>query len=289
MCPAHRKEILDKIRKLLDDKSPVLCVSTQLIEAGVDVDFGVVIRYTAGLDSIAQAAGRCNRNGKQKGVDGNPKAGRVHVVNPAVENLSSLKDIQCGKDITERLLDDVDAGLENFGGNLLAPQALARYFDYYFFARRQEMDYPVSAQMVGRDDTLLNLLSTNFKTVHDYGTNHNSAPSIYFRQSFMAAARAFKVIDAPTRGVIVPYGKTGRELINELCGAFEVEKQFKLLRRAQQYTVNVFPYQLEQLQKAGALHEIQDDVDILYLDTRYYSKEFGLSLNLEGLMEAHCV
>ena len=96
MCPAHRKEILDKIRKLLDDESPVLCVSTQLIEAGVDVDFGAVIRYTAGLDSIAQAAGRCNRNGKQKDTDGNPKAGRVHVVNPAVENVDRLKDIQCG-------------------------------------------------------------------------------------------------------------------------------------------------------------------------------------------------
>ena len=63
MCPTHRKEMLNEIRKLLADKSPVLCVSTQLIEAGVDVDFGAVIRYTAGLDSIAQAAGRCNRNG----------------------------------------------------------------------------------------------------------------------------------------------------------------------------------------------------------------------------------
>lgn len=279
MCPAHRKEILAKIRKLLDDKSPVLCVSTQLIEAGVDVDFGAVIRYMAGLDSIAQAAGRCNRNGSRE-------TGRVHVVNPAVENVDRLKDIQCGKDITERLLDDVEKGIEDFGGSLLAPQAMARYFDYYFFARRQEMDYPVSAETFGRDDTLLNLLSINSLAMDEYGRNHDTAPNIYLRQSFRSAARAFKVIDAPTRGIIVPYDKAGRELINDLCSAFEVEKQFKLLRRAQQYTVNVFPHVLEQLQKNEAVHEIQDGVDILYLsDARYYNQSFGLSQTPEGTME----
>jgi len=282
MCPAHRKEILDQVRKLLADESPVLCVSTQLIEAGVDVDFGAVIRYTAGLDSIAQAAGRCNRNGRRE-------TGRVHVVNPAVENIDRLKDIQCGKGITERLLDDIEAGIEDFGGNLLAPQAMERYFYYYFFARSQEMDYPVSAQMVGRDDTLLNLLSLNSLAVDEFGRDHDAIPNIYLRQSFMSAARAFKVIDAPTRGIIVPHGKTGQELIHDLCSAFDVEKQFKLLRRAQQYTVNVFPQDLERLQKAGAVHEIQNGVDILYLsDARYYNQAFGLSQTPEGNMEVLC-
>ncbi len=286
MCPAHRKEILDEIRQLLDDESLVLCISTQLIEAGVDVDFGAVIRYTAGLDSIAQAAGRCNRNGKQKDADGNPKVGRVHVVNPAVENIDRLKDIQCGKGITERLLDDVEAGSEDFGGNLIGPKAIERYFEYFFFDRHQEMDYPVSAQTVGRDDTLLNLLSSNSLAMDEYGRNYGTAPNIYLRQSFMSAARAFKVIDAPTRGIIVPYGEAGRDLINDLCSAFEVEKQFELLRRAQQYTVNVFPQDLERFQKAGAVHEIQKGVDILYLsDTRYYNQSFGLSQTPEGTME----
>ncbi len=286
MCPAHRKEILDKIGKLLDEESPVLCVSTQLIEAGVDVDFGAVIRYTAGLDSIAQAAGRCNRNGKQKDADGNPKAGRVHVVNPAVENLDRLKDIQCGKDITERLFRDVEDGIEDFGGNLIGPKAIERYFEYFFFARHQEMDYPVSAQTVGRDDTLLNLLSINSLAMDEFKRTHSAVPNIYLRQSFMSAARAFKVIDAPTRGIIVPYGEAGRDLVNDLCSAFEVEKQFELLRRAQQYTVNVFPYVLDQLQKAGAVHTIQKDVDILYLsDARYYNQSFGLSQTPEGTME----
>lgn len=287
MCPAHRKEILAQIRKLLNAKSPVLCVSTQLIEAGVDVDFGAVIRYTAGLDSIAQAAGRCNRNGKQKDADGNPKAGRVHVVNPMEENVDRLKDIQCGKDITERLFADVEAGMENFEGNLIGPKAIERYFEYFFFARHQEMDYPVSAQTIGRDDTLLNLLSVNSMALEEYRRTHqDTAPTIYLKQSFMSAARSFKVIDAPTRGIIVPYGEAGRDLINKLCSTHEVEKQFKLLRRAQQYTVNIFPHVLDQLQKAGAVHEIQPDVDVHYLaDSRYYNQAFGLSQTPEGIME----
>ncbi len=284
MCPSHRKEILGQIRKLLDDKSPVLCVSTQLIEAGVDVDFGAVIRYTAGLDSIAQAAGRCNRNGERA-------TGRVHVVNPASENVDRLTDIQCGKGITERLLNDVEAGMEDFGGDLLAPQAMERYFQYYFFDRRQVMDYPVTADAVGRDDNLLNLLSINSSAMSEYQRNNQgAAPTIYLRQSFKSAARAFKVIDAPTRGIIVPYGKPGQELIIDLCKAFEVEKQFKLLRKAQQYTVNVFPQDLEHFHKAGAVHEIQNGVDILYLmDSRYYNPAFGLSRMPEGNMEVLCV
>lgn len=283
MCPAHRKKILAEIRGLLEGKSPVLCVSTQLIEAGVDVDFGAVIRYTAGLDSIAQAAGRCNRNKRRE-------VGRVHVVNPADENLDMLIDIRVGKEVTERLLDDQKSGAENFDGGMIAPQAMKRYFEYYFFARKDEMDYPISREVVGRDDSLLNMLSINRKAVADYGREHDSAPNIYLRQSFMTAAKAFKVIDAPTRGIIVPYGSEGKGLIGELCGAFEVEKQFQLLRRAQQFTVSVFPHQLEKLQKEKVLHEIQDGVDILYLvDVRYYNEDFGLSLMPEGKMEVHCV
>ena len=148
------------------------------------------------------------------------------------------------------------------------------------------MDYPVSAQTVGRDDTLLNLLSSNSLAVDEFKREHSAVPNIYLRQSFMSAARAFKVIDAPTRGIIVPYGEAGRDLINDLCSAFEVEKQFELLRRAQQYTVNVFPQDLEKLQKTGAVHAIQKDVDILHLsDARYYNQSFGLSQTPEGTME----
>ena len=65
MCPVHRQEVLQTVRQRLMDGLPCRVVSTSLIEAGVDVDFPAVYREMAGLDSILQAAGRCNRNGKR--------------------------------------------------------------------------------------------------------------------------------------------------------------------------------------------------------------------------------
>nr|WP_278842487.1 helicase-related protein [Melissococcus plutonius] len=68
MCPAHRKQILKEINVKLNAKNQqrkLVCITTQLIEAGIDISFEAVIRSSAGLDSIAQAAGRCNRNGEQ--------------------------------------------------------------------------------------------------------------------------------------------------------------------------------------------------------------------------------
>jgi len=281
MCPAHRKVDLEAIRQHLDEDhhDPMICISTQLIEAGVDVDFGSVIRFAAGLDSIAQAAGRCNRNGKRG-------TATVHVVNPTEENLGMLKDIKVGKEKAERVLDDFDKNPNKYGNDRIGPEAMHWYYENYFFSRKNEMDYPVSANENGRDDSLFNMLSINYFAVHEYGQRHGHAPNIYLRQSFMSAAKAFKAIDAPTQGVIVPYGKKGEKLIADLCGAFEVEKQYRLLRDAQQFTVNVFSSTLKKLQQAGAVYSIQDGVDILHLDPRYYSKTFGLSTEPVERMEA---
>lgn len=284
MCPAHRKAILAEIRERLDKQLPTLCISTQLIEAGVDVDFGAVIRFTAGLDSIAQAAGRCNRNGRHE-------QGHVHIVNarPEDEKLNRLPDILIGQEKAIRVMTDFEANPERYGCNLLGPEAMAWYYQNYFYDRAPAMDYPITEQALGRDDTLLNLLSVNAQAVADYGRAKGHAPDIYLRQSFMAAARAFKAIDAPTRGVIVPHGAMGHEIITALCAAYLPDKEFKLLRRAQQFTVNLFPQALELLAMAGVVKEIQEGTGILFLtDARYYSDEFGLSETPEGKMEVLC-
>lgn len=82
MCGAHRKDVIAHIKERLKakregrDTRPLRVVSTQLVEAGVDIDFPVVYRALAGLDSIAQAAGRCNREGRMQGL------GRVVVFVP---------------------------------------------------------------------------------------------------------------------------------------------------------------------------------------------------------------
>jgi len=284
LCPAHRKAILADVRVQLKAGNRLICVSTQLIEAGVDVDFGAVIRFAAGLDAIAQAAGRCNRNGKQA-------TGRVHVINPRPEdeNLGRLTDIRMGRDSAARVLHDFAADPDKFAHNPLGPEAMRWYYQNYFHARHDEMDYPVARDALGHDDTLLELLSGNRKASHEFGQRNPGKQQLPLRQSFMAAATAFKSIDAPTQGVIAPYGDEGKELINDLGAAFEVERQFDLLRRAQQYTVNVFPHELARLQNAHAIYPVQTETTILHLDPRYYSPEFGLVTEPIGSMETYCV
>lgn len=78
MCSAHIMEVIKLIKQKLKDNEPVRVISTQLVEAGVDIDFPVVYRAFAGLDSIIQAAGRCNREGKLNHVG---KLGQVFVFN----------------------------------------------------------------------------------------------------------------------------------------------------------------------------------------------------------------
>ena len=258
-CSAHRSAIFAIIKARLKAKQPVLCFSTQLIEAGVDIDFASVIRFLAGLDSIAQAAGRCNRNAALDKAS-------VHVVNPATETIDQLMDIKVGKDKAGRILREMQ------DKDLLAPDVMALYFKYYFYERADQMVYPVSDKIAERDDSLLNLLSENKKN-----NNFKNSP-LYLNQSFKTAGVAFKAIDAPTQSVIVPYGH-GKCLITELCG---VSKKFdaagfqKRLREAQKYSVNVFPNVWKKLLGQNAVYEIQD-TGVYYLDERYYSSEFGLS------------
>lgn len=101
MTPGHRRVVLADVRSRLDDDKPVRLVSTSLIEAGVDVDFPLVLRAAAGIDSIAQAAGRCNREGRL------PDLGRVEVFRPehdappAVEQFAAI-----GREILKNHPDD---------------------------------------------------------------------------------------------------------------------------------------------------------------------------------------
>ena len=275
MCPAHRLAVLNQVKKCLDpkDPKPVICVSTQLIEAGVDISFGSVIRFLTGLDSIAQAAGRCNRHRERL------TPGEVLIINPAEENINRLEDIRIGKEKTERLLGEFKDTPARFGNNIISPEAMEQYYQYYFYQRAKEMNYPVTANSpVGREDDLFNLLSFNSLSVEEYRRiNSGKYPTIPLRQAFMTASKSFQAIESITRGIIVPYGKEGKDIVNELCAAYELEKQYKLIRRAQRYSVNVFPDVLKRLQERGAVHEVQKESGILYLDKQYYSDEFGLS------------
>ncbi|EKD25942.1 MAG: hypothetical protein ACD_79C01434G0011 [uncultured bacterium] len=274
MCPAHRLYALNKIKSCLQDKKKVVCISTQLIEAGVDISFASVIRFMTGFDSILQAAGRCNRHN-----DYFPKLGKVSIINPSEEKIDSLEDIKIGGEKTERLLDEFKKDPDKFDNDLLSPKTIEQYYQYYFFQRKDEMNYPVkSSSGVDRNDNLYELLSTNQNSVQEYQRINNSHPNIAIRQAFMTASKAFQAIETFSKGIVIPYGKDGKEIINDLCSKFELNKQYKLLHKAQRYSVNVYPNIFNKLLENGIIREVQKGSEIYYLDEKYYSDEYGLSL-----------
>ena len=277
MCPAHRLETLNKMKDALKAHKRVLCVSTQLIEAGVDIDFATVVRDLAGLDSITQAAGRCNRNGERT-------IGRVHIVKMAGSLPTQLDEIRCAQQNTRRVLDDWRAVNGDKSFPLSDPEQMRKFFQYHFFERRDQMDYPVKAQKNQRGDTLLRMLGENYLAVDD--AQHVGLARNGFMQSFASAAKAFRVIDSPTQGVIVPFGEQGNKLLGELSAAYNLAKEFQLLKKAQQFSVNVFPWEMEALARNGAICEVQKGSGMIRLLDGYYSDEFGLALDGSGRMES---
>ena len=266
-CPAHRKLLLDEIRNRLKDGLPTLCISTALIEAGVDVDFNSVIRFLAGLDSIAQAAGRCNRNGR---LD----TAQVIVINPDDEKIDLLVDIKMGIAATKRIFS------EYHDQDFLLPHIMQQYFQYYFYERSSEMSYSLTAKQAERDDNLLNLLSLN-----SLNPQSNNLPSL-LKQSFMTAGKLFKAIDAPTQTLIVPFSE-GKALLAELCEiskSFEAKRYFELVKILQKYSVNLFPNVWRKLVDEDAIIELKNERGegdgIFYLNERYYSNDFGVSAEI---------
>lgn len=285
MCAAHRKTVLKTvINRLKDVDQRVLCISTQLIEAGVDVDFRVVIRFLAGLDSIAQAAGRCNRHG-------GPRPGHVYIVNPENENLDMLPDIAKGREQAQVILDRYKRDPEAYGHNILGRRAMQEYYEHYFFQRKEEMSYSLNKERF-YGATLLELLSTQDRAKENYLRQQNAHPPYPLLHAHMSAARAFKAIDALTESVIVPYGNEGDALITDLFGQFDapdagpkdVDTIRRLLQRAQQFTVNVHPTTLSQLVSKRAAVALGNS-GIYCLDKAFYDANFGLSGEVVNRME----
>lgn len=292
MCPAHRRHRISQIHAKLDPKNPqpIICISTQLIEAGVDLDFGCVIRSLAGLDSIVQAAGRCNRHGHRE-------MGFVHVLNFRDETLSSsLKDIDLAQQITQRIFHEYRSDPALFDHDLLSEKAMTRFYEYYFHRRSKEMTYRCKAGKgnppLVQDCTMLDLLSLNENSLNEaIRTKNTPAASLPFKHAFSTAAQAFEVIDAPTQGIIVPYdadGHRGSELIGELAASYTNEQvsladQVRLHKESQQYTVNAFPHIITKLAESGMLKELQPGEGIYYLDERHYHDDLGITL--EALSE----
>lgn len=244
MCVAHRRDTLDKLKRALEQSGQkTVCVSTQVIEAGVDISFAGVIRLSAGMDSVVQAAGRCNRNGEA----GPGVLAPVYLVECQNESLSKLPDIQLGKDSTQELLKEFELHPMQYGGRLDSGKAIEYYYRaLYRREPRGHHDYSVKDH-----PPLFSLLSLNSQ----YAQEH----PYYFNQAFRLAGSLFKVFEENTTDVVVPYGE-GEALISDLCS----EKAQRdpaylrsLLEDAKPYTVSLYQYQIDRLNEEHSLIPLQ--------------------------------
>lgn len=266
MCPAHRRDMIHRMTDLLNDKNkPLICVTTQLIEAGVDVSFGCVIRSLAGMDNAAQAAGRCNRNGEFNRIC------PVYIIELAEERLGTLREIQDSKDASRELLYRMEKRKED---DFLSPDSMTEFFDVLFnsvlAADPNRLSYPIKNE----DDTLLNLTSLNNKYIELLKPERKRACK-YSMQAFKTAGENFHVIDDITRDVFVPFDKDAKELLVRLDSALSPADALEALRQAQKYVVGIYPNLWQKLSDDHAIAELK--CGGYRLKGEYYSKEFGVT------------
>lgn len=177
MCAKHRKAKLEKIRQRLREGAPCKVVSTSLIEAGVDVDFPLVMRAESGLDAIAQAAGRCNREGKQ-----DKSASEVLIF--------SSPDWPAPPELQQQAAS-MRMVLRNHGGDLLAPVAIKAYFRDLFWRDQDRLDAK----------KLLPLHREHYER---------------FSFPFQTIASEYRIIESFMRPIIIPFDKTAEQWIERL-------------------------------------------------------------------------
>ena len=278
LCSAHRQKRLEIIRANLEKENlRMICVSTQLIEAGVDISFDCVIRSIAGIDSIAQASGRCNRHGKVL-------CREVFIVNSSDEKLSGLKDIDSGKKSAEYVLSNYRKNPAEFNNDVLSQKMIDLYYQKYFYSREKEMGYLITKDMITKKklnippgDSIYNLLSINEKSLQAYNTIHNKdlGSPYYLCQAFSTAGKLFEVIDQNSTTVIVPYDE-GIGIIRDLGTHCSYAEKLRLLKKAQQYSVNLYG-DLEQLLNMGNISPIGDTgAYTLNTSSLCYDEEYGV-------------
>lgn len=269
LCPQHRNDVIRRIARRLDQKQPLICISTQLIEAGVDLSFDCVVRDLAGLPSIAQAAGRCNRHGEFA-------CRPVYLIECAGENLDALPEIYDGREITRSLLAEMQDDMD-----LLSPAAIQMYYQRYYggVRRKHAMLYEVSAKD-GLCFTLVDLLGSNLQGVgalQERGRRPGHGRDLC--QAFGTAEEAFEAIPDESIPVLVPYGG-GKEKLLKLQSA---QGTASLLRELQPYAVCISRSQCRSL--GNALYPVLDGAALVVRENYYDSMHKGLCFAPLGTTE----
>jgi CRISPR-associated endonuclease/helicase Cas3 len=223
MCAAHRRQVLDRVRADLIAKRPCRVVSTSLIEAGVDVDFPLVLRAATGLDSIAQAAGRCNREGLRTAEDsftlvfettGRDEPGYVRPLSEAARELMRIRPAE----------------------DWLQPETINEYFRILYW-KNGNAALDKHGVLALCEDGLANKMNFRFREIAD----------------------SVKLIDDWTQPVIVPFNDEAKALLGELESFNPVHSTGALARRLQRYIVGVPAAERRRMVLAGAAREIWPD------------------------------
>ncbi len=184
MCAAHRREVLRRLKRHLREGLPVRLVATSLIEAGVDISFPEVWRASAGVDAVAQAAGRCNRHGEM--LSG---LGRVVVFTPKEAKVpAALRDFQ-----------QAARGVLRDFANPIGDDAVQQYFRMLYFNKGAE----------ALDSVKVGDLAGILPSIQAHADG--------WRFPFESIARAFRMIDDAMRPVIIPFDNRARALLDELA------------------------------------------------------------------------
>lgn len=264
MCTAHREAVVKAMKLRLCKKNPLqtVCISTQVIEAGVDISFNCVIRLQAGMDNIVQAAGRCNRNGENNNLE------LVYIVKLIGENLNRLMEIERAKIATDSLLQ---AAKRN---NIYADLMSASSINYYYKQLYNKMN-------CNYQNLYINKINTS---IYDLLSKHGEVEPFVLAQRFKTAVEYFKVFDDNTTELIVCYGK-GDEIITELCSEkakYDLKYAAEKIREATGYTVSCYNYQLEVLKSNNAVNYYDDFGIYTLIVPSYYDENMGLVLDAVG-------
>jgi hypothetical protein len=245
---------LDKVKLHLSRQEPAVLVSTQLIEAGVDISFPAVFRAECGLDSLAQAAGRCNRHGELLDTEGKEIMGRVFLFDHEDYSISRmLVDLRDAAADTAQLR-------EMYAADLLSLDAIEHYFRLHIWTvgqRTNQWDHP---DVMGCFPVM-------------------AGPDWQFTLQFREADKRFQMIPQATHALIIPWGKEGKALCDELramnkFGHFPTRSHF---RRAQRLTVQVYEWEWKFLLLEGRAEPLLDGaIHVLVHPENDYDEAFGL-------------
>lgn len=219
MCAEHRSQKLAEIRQRLKDGLPCRLVATSLVEAGVDVDFPCVFRAEAGLDSVAQAAGRCNREGRRE-------------LNCSEVFVFQTPEWKAPPELAQ-LAAPMRSILRNHPGDVLAPAALKSYFQQVYSDQGSGLDAQGILKM------------------------HRETKSFDF--PFQNIAKAFRMIDSHMLPIIVPFDKTAKDNLDQLRSLPENASVSGPSRKLQRYLVQVPEKAFGQLLKLGAVAPISPE------------------------------